>query len=42
MFGTREEKEVSTPHVLSMRFYAHTQAKHANRDFLSNHVILSL
>ena len=29
MFGTREENGVSTPHVLSMRSYARTQAKHA-------------
>ena len=34
MFGTREENWVSTTHVLSMRSYAHTQAKHAKRDFL--------
>ena len=32
--GKREENGVSTPHVLGMRPYAHTQAKHAKRDFL--------
>ena len=42
MFGTREENGVSTLHVLSMRFYAHTQAKYAKREFLSKHVILPL
>ena len=42
MFGTREENRVSTPHVISMRSYAHAQAKYAKRDFLSKHVILPL
>ena len=42
MFGTREENGVSTPHVRSMRSYAHTQEKHAKRDFLSKHAILPL
>ena len=34
MFGKREENGVSTPDELSMRSYAHTQAKNAKRDFL--------
>ena len=34
MFGKREENGNSTPHVLSMGSYAHTQEKHAKRDFL--------
>ena len=42
MFGTREQNGVSTPQLLSMRSYAHTQAKYAKRDFLSKHVILPL
>ena len=42
MFGIREENGVSTPHILSMRSYAHAQAKLARRDFLSKHVILPL
>ena len=42
MFGTREEYGVSTPHVLSMRSYAHTPAKHAKRDFLLKHAKLPL
>ena len=29
IFGKKGENGVSTPHVLSMRSYAHTQAKHA-------------
>ena len=29
MFGTREEYGVNTPHVLSMRSYAHREAKYA-------------
>lgn len=36
MFGKREENGVSTPHVLSIRPYAHTQAKHAKMGILSN------
>ena len=40
MFWTREENIVSTPHILSMRSYADTQAKHDKRDFLSKHDIL--
>ena len=42
MFGKREENGLSTPHILGMGSYAHTQAKHANRNFLSKHVILPL
>ena len=43
MFGTREGNGVSTPHVLSIRSYAHTQAKHAKRDFfVLKHAILPL
>ena len=42
MFGIREENGFSTPHVLSMRSYAHTQAKRAKRDFLSKYDILPL
>ena len=42
MFGTREENEISTPYALSMRSYAHTQAKHAKIEFLLNHAILPL
>ena len=42
MFGRREGNGVSTLHVLSMRSYAHTKAKHAKRDFLSKHAILPL
>ena len=42
MFGTWEENWVCTPHVLSMRSYAHTQAKHAKRVFLSKHAKLPL
>ena len=34
IFGKREENELSTLHVLSMRTYAHTQAKHDKREFL--------
>ena len=33
IFGKREENGVSTPHVLSMRPYAHIQAKHAKKGF---------
>jgi len=42
MFGKREENGVSTPHVLSMRSYAHTQEKHDKRDILVKHAILPL
>ena len=42
MFGTREENGVINPLLLTMRAYAHTQAKHAKRDFLSKHAILPL
>ena len=42
MFGKIEENGVSTPHVLSMGSYAHTQAKHAKKDFLSKHAKLPL
>ena len=34
MFGKREENGVSTPHVLSIRPYAHIKAKHAKKDHL--------
>ena len=34
MFGKREENEVSTPHVLSVRPYAHIIAKHAKKGYL--------
>ena len=40
MFGKREENGVSTPNVLTMVFYAHTQAKHAKKDFLSKYAKL--
>ena len=42
MFGKREENGVSTPYVLSMSSFAHTQGKHAKRDFLSKHAKLPL
>ena len=42
MFGTREEYGVNTPHVLSMRSYAHTLEKHAKMTFLSKHAKLPL
>ena len=40
----REENGVSTPHILSMRSYAHTQSKHAKRDFffISKHAFIPL
>ena len=41
-FRTREENGISTPHVLSMRSYAHTQEKHDKRDILVKHAILPL
>ena len=31
-----QENGVSTPHVLSIRSYAHTQSKHAKMGILSN------
>ena len=34
MFGKREENGVSTPHLLSMRPYAHIHEKHANKEML--------
>ena len=34
MFGKREENGVSTQHVLRMRPYTHTQAKHAQKGLL--------
>ena len=34
MFGKREENGVSTPYVLSMRPYAHIQAKHSKKELL--------
>ena len=30
-FGTKVENGVSTPHVISVRSYAHTEAKHAKK-----------
>ena len=42
MFARREVNGVSTPNVLSMGSYAHTQAKHAKKDFLSKHAKLPL
>ena len=33
-WGKREENGVSTPHVLSMRPYAHTTPKHAKKENL--------
>ena len=33
IFGKREENGVSTPHVLSMRPYAHIMSKYTKRDF---------
>ena len=48
MFGKREgnglvlQKWVSTPHILSMRSYVHTPAKHAKKEFLSKHAKLTL
>ena len=34
MFGKMEENGVSTSHVLSIRHYAHIQAKHAKKGLL--------
>ena len=34
MFGKKEENGVSTPHVLSMRPYAHIRAIHAKKGHL--------
>ena len=31
LFGKREENGVSTPYILSIRSYVHTQAKHATK-----------
>ena len=42
MFGIREENGVSTPHILSMRSSAHTQAKYAKKGLLSKLDFLSL
>ena len=42
MLGTRKKNGVSTPHLLSMRSYAHTQVKHAKKGLLSKHAILPL
>ena len=42
MIGTRKENGVSNAYVLSMRSYAHTQAKYAKKDFLSKYVKLPL
>ena len=40
IFGTKEENGVRTPHVQSMRSYAHTLEKHAKMTFLSKHAKL--
>ena len=37
--GKGKENGVSTPHVLSMRPYAHIQAKHAKKGILVKHAI---
>ena len=42
MFGTREQNGFSTPHVLSMISYLHTQAKHGKMKFVLKHAILPL
>ena len=42
MIRIGEEIGVSITHVLSMRYYAHTQAKHTKMEFLSKHVIVTL
>ena len=42
MFGTGKKNRVSTPHILSMRSYAHTQGKYAKKGLLSKHVIVPL
>ena len=31
IFGTKAENGVSTPHVVSMRYFEHTEAKHATK-----------
>ena len=33
-----EENGIGTPHVLSMRYYAHIQAKHPKEDFFSQNM----
>ena len=38
MFEKREENGVSTPHLLSMRSYAHTQTKYNKKDFFSRNM----
>ena len=40
MFGKREENGVSTPHVLSMRPYAHIQAVLSKNNFEKSSLIL--
>ena len=40
IFGKKEENAVSTPHVLSMRTYAHIIIKHAINGHFTNHDIL--
>ena len=42
MFGKREENGVNTPHVLSMGFYAHIQAKYTKRELLVKSCHLTL
>ena len=34
MFGKNKQNGVSTPHVLSMRPYAHIRAKHVKKGYL--------
>ena len=40
--GKKDENGVSTPYVLSVWSYAHTQEKYAKRDFWSSHALLPL
>ena len=42
MFGTREERVVSIPHILSMRSYSNTQSKYSKKGLLSKYDILPL
>ena len=42
MFGEKEENGVSTPHVLSMRPYAHIRTKHAKKGYLAKTFHFSL
>ena len=41
MFGKREENGVSTQPILSMRFCAYIEEKHAKRDKISKHAIFT-